>query len=92
KLAEEGLEYAKKAVKEKEPDLLVLDEINLAVHCDLLNVNEVIQFLGEIPEEMDVFLTGRYAPEELIETADSVTKILDVKNPNEMITKKGIQY
>ncbi len=44
-LARKGLEFAKKVLKEK-PRLLVLDEVNLALHCKLLDVNEVIEFSG----------------------------------------------
>jgi len=91
KLAQEGLEFAKKIVKEK-PRLLVLDEINLALHCKLLDVNEVIEFLKTVPKQTSVVLTGRYAPRELVEFADFVNEILDIKHPKEIPTVKGIQY
>lgn len=92
KLAEKGLEFARKIVKEKRPHLLVLDEINLAVHCKLLDVKEVLKFLDSIPKKMDVVLTGRYAPKELIDRADFVNEIRDLKHPKEIPTTKGIQY
>jgi hypothetical protein len=56
---------AKKKAQEK-PKLLVLDEINLALDCKLLNVNEVIVFLKSVPKETNVVLTGRRAPKELL--------------------------
>jgi len=86
------LKFAKKIVKEKKPHLLVLDEINLAVHCRLLDVKDVLCFLNEIPKKTDVVLTGRYAPKELIDRADFVNEIVDIKHPDEIVTKKGIQY
>jgi cob(I)alamin adenosyltransferase len=86
------LEFAKKVVKEKMPHLLVLDEINLALHCHLLEVNEVLKVLDSIPDETDVVLTGRYAPKELVDRADFVNEIKDVKHPKETVTTKGIQY
>jgi cob(I)alamin adenosyltransferase len=92
KLAKRGLEFAKKIVKEKKPHLLILDEINLAVHCDLLDVDEVIDFLNHIPKRTDVFLIGRFAPKELIDRADFVNEIIDVKHPKKIPTTKGIQY
>jgi len=92
KLAKKGLKFAEKIVQEKEPHLLVLDEINLAVHCRLLDANEVFELLDKIPKKTDVVLTGRYAPKELVERADFVNEIIDVKHPEKIPTTKGIQY
>jgi len=92
RLTREGLEFAKKVVEEKKPHLLVLDEINLALHCKMLEVEEVLEFLDSIPEETDVVLTGRYAPKELVDRADFVIEVKDLKHPNEMVTTEGIQY
>ncbi|MEA2090305.1 MAG: cob(I)yrinic acid a,c-diamide adenosyltransferase [Thermoproteota archaeon] len=92
KLAKKGLEFAKKIVKEKKPHLLVLDEVNLAVHCKLLSVEEVLEFLNMAPEKTDVVLTGRYAPDRLMDRADFVNEIRDIKHPEKIPTTKGIQY
>jgi cob(I)alamin adenosyltransferase len=92
KLARKGLEFAEKVVKEKKPQLLVLDEINLALYCNLLDLPEVIAFLNRMPKKTDVVLTGRYAPQELVDRADFVNEIVAVKYPKEMVTTQGIQY
>ena len=92
KLSEEALKFAKKIVKEKKPHLLVLDEVNLAIHCKMLEIKDVIEFLDSMPEQTDVVLTGRYAPQELIDRADFVNEVNDIKQPKEMVTTKGIQY
>ena len=92
KLAEKALKFAEKITNEKNPSLLVLDEINLALYCQLLDVREVIDFLNTIPKNTDVVLTGRFAPQELIERADFVNEIKDVKYPKNMVTTIGIQY
>jgi cob(I)alamin adenosyltransferase len=92
KLAKKGLEFAEKIVREKKPHLLVLDEINLAVHCKLLDSSEVLNFLNKIPKTTDVVLTGRYAPKALIDRADFVNEVKDIKHPKEIPTTKGIQY
>ena len=92
KLARKALEFAKKSVEEKKPHLLILDEINLALYCQLLDVKEVLEFLDQIPETTDVVMTGRHAPKELIQRADFVNEIVDVKHPKEMVATKGIQY
>ncbi len=92
KACKKALEFARKIVKKKRPHLLVLDEINLAIHCGLLDVEEVLKFLDEIPEETHVVLTGRYAPKELIERADFVNEINVIKMPKKLIATEGIQY
>lgn len=91
-LAHEALKFAGEIVRDKNPNLLILDEINLAVHRKLLDVKDVLQFLGEVPEKTDVVLTGRFAPKELIKQADFVNEILDIKHPQKTVTTKGIQY
>jgi len=90
-LCKKALNLAKKKAKEK-PRLLVLDEINLALDSKLLDVDEVIEFLKTVPEETNVVLTGRHAPKQLIEFADFVNEISDIKHPDKIPTVKGIQY
>lgn len=91
KLAEKGLKFAEKIIKKK-PDLLVLDEINLALYCKLLDIKDVLKFLKKVPNKTTVVLTGRNAPKGLIEKADFVNEIKDVKHPKKIPTTKGIQY
>ena len=92
KLACEALRFAEKIVKEKKPHLLVLDEINLALHCKLLDIKDVLRFLDKIPKKTNVVLTGRFAPKGLLDRAEFVNEIVDIKHPKEMVTTKGIQY
>jgi len=92
RLAKDGLEFSEKVVKEKTPHLLILDEINLALHCDLLEPEEVLDLLNRIPKKTDVVLTGRYAPKELMERADFINEVKDIKHPKTIPTTKGIQY
>ena len=91
-LAHKALKFAGKIVKEKKPHLLVLDEVNLALHCKLLDVKEVLEFLDKMPKKTDVILTGRFAPKELLKRAEFVNEIIAIKYPKEMVTTKGIQY
>jgi cob(I)alamin adenosyltransferase len=92
RLTKEGFEFAKKILRKEKPQLLILDEINLALHCNMLETSEVLKFLETIPEETDVVLTGRYAPKELLDRADFVNEVKDVKHLDEMVTREGIQY
>lgn len=90
--AKEGLLFANNKVNEKHYDLLVLDEINLAVSCNLLTVKEIELFLAFIPKDLDVVMTGRNATPELMELADIVNEIREIKAPEKFIYKKGVQY
>jgi len=90
--AKKALDFAKEVLKEKKPHLLVLDEINLALHWKLLDIKDVLELLDNIPKETDVVLTGRYAPKELIEKADFANTIQEIKTPKEFKATKGIQY
>jgi len=92
KLAHKALDFAARIVEEKKPNLLILDEINLALYCQLLEANEVIRLLDSLPAGTDVVLTGRYAPKELMERADFVNEVKELKYPRETVTTKGIQY
>ncbi|MCD6575854.1 MAG: cob(I)yrinic acid a,c-diamide adenosyltransferase [Nanoarchaeota archaeon] len=79
-LAKEGLNFAKEKLKEK-PFLLVLDELNVAIAANLLSVEEVLEMLSNIPEETHIIITGRYAKQELIDKADLVTEMKEIKHP-----------
>jgi cob(I)alamin adenosyltransferase len=91
-LAHKALRFAEKIVKERKPHLLVLDEVNLALHCKLLDVKEVLKFLDRMPRKTDVVLTGRFAPIELVKRAEFVNEIIAIKYPEKIVTTRGIQY
>ncbi len=92
-IAQKGLEFAKESLK-KEPDVLILDEINIAVAINLLKVSDVLELINNIPEKTVVVLTGRHAPKEFIERSDFINEINDIKHPYQKNIKsqKGIQY
>jgi cob(I)alamin adenosyltransferase len=91
-LAEDTLAFAAQVMEIQKPSLLVLDEINLAAHWNLLKTARVLELLNQIPKETTVVLTGRYAPQELLDRADFVNIIETVKMPKKFQTTKGIQY
>jgi cob(I)alamin adenosyltransferase len=92
KLAKKALGFAKKILDEEKPHLLILDEINLAVHWNLLEVKDVLSLLEDLPEDTTVVLTGRFASRELIDRADFVNLIETVKIPKKFSLTEGIQY
>lgn len=79
--ARDALGFAQKAVKGKKYDLIILDEINLAYHYQLINKNSVIELIKSKPKNLDLVLTGREAEQELIKLADQVSRIADIKHP-----------
>ena len=80
RLAREGWELAKKTILEREADIVVLDEINCAVDFGLLPVSEVLDLLQRKPDGVEIVLTGRGAPEEIIAVADLVTEMKEIKH------------
>ncbi|MCD6479176.1 cob(I)yrinic acid a,c-diamide adenosyltransferase [Candidatus Bathyarchaeota archaeon] len=91
RLAHKALEKAREILKER-PHLLVLDEICLAAYIGLIDVDEVLRLLDEVPEETDVVLTGRFCPSELIDRADIVNMIVEVKAPKKVYSRLGITH
>ena len=80
KLAEAGLNFAKAELRKK-PDLLILDEVNLAAASKLLKIKEVLDLLKKAPAKTTVVLTGRSAPKEFKDMASLVSEIKEVKYP-----------
>lgn len=82
-----GLERMKKILPSGEYDLVIMDEINTALFFKLLKVEEVLQLLDSKPDHVEVILTGRYAPDEIIARADLVTEMKEIKH----YYNKGVQ-
>ncbi len=87
KIAREGLTEIKNILREGKYDIVILDEINIALYYKLFDVYEVIDILKQRKEHVEVVLTGRNAPKELIEFADLVTDMKGIKHYYE----KGVQ-
>ena len=76
-------------------DMVLLDELNIVLRYDYLPLEEVIAFLNNKPEDLHVIVTGRNAKEELIEAADLVTEMTQVKHPfreQGVKAQKGIEF
>ena len=91
--AQRGLERAREAMLSGQYDVVVLDEINVTIWFGLLTVEEVLTFLDKRPEHVEVILTGRRAPPELIERADLVTEMREVKHYYQqgVLAREGIE-
>jgi len=92
--ARRGLERAREAMLSGQYDIVVLDEVNVAVWFGLLAVKEVLAFLDQRPPHVEVILTGRHAPPELIERADLVTEMREVKHyyRQGVAARKGVEW
>jgi len=94
KLAEQALQLAKKVVESREYDIVILDEINVALNLELISLEKVLELIKSKPKHVELVLTGRYAPNEIIEAADLVTEMKEVKHPfnKGYEARKGIEY
>jgi len=81
RLAQEAMALAKTVIASGEYDIVILDEINVALDFGLINTQAVIQLMDEErPAHVELVLTGRYAPQEIMERADLVTEMVEIKH------------
>ena len=94
KLAREAFELAREVVSSGRYDVVILDEINVALHLKLVGINEVTDLIRNKPKHVELVLTGRYAPPEVVELADLVTEMREVKHPytKGAPPRKGIEF
>ncbi len=92
RLANEALAFVNEVMREKlHPDLLILDEINIAANTGLIDKKQTLKMLKDAPSSIDIYMTGRYAPKEFINAADFVTFVEDKKRLK-LPARKGIDY
>lgn len=91
-MAENGLSKIKSILTSSEYDLVILDELTIALYFKLLSLKDVIDVLKGKREEVEVIITGRFCPQELIDLADLVTDMTEVKHyyTKGVLSRKGI--
>lgn len=89
-----ALEAARQAILNGRYDLVVLDEVNVALDYKLIELDDIIDLVNRKPANVELILTGRHADNRLIELADLVTEMVNVKHPFEkgINARKGIEY
>ena len=94
KECQEGLIFAKKLIQSKKYDMVILDEINIAMRDRLIEVNEVLDLIKKKPKGVELILTGRGAPKKITKQANLVTEMREIKHPYRKGIKgrKGIEY
>lgn len=89
-----GLERIKAVMISGNYDLVIADELNVTVHMGILNEDDVMEFINHRPDDVELVLTGRYAPESFVEAADLVTEMREVKHyfaTENLLARKGIE-
>ncbi|MBI1941402.1 MAG: cob(I)yrinic acid a,c-diamide adenosyltransferase [Acidobacteria bacterium] len=94
RMVEEAWKYASEKIASEEYDLVILDEINYAISYKMLDAEAVAQALRKKPEMLHVILTGRNAHPSIVELADLVTEMREVKHPYQkgIVAQRGIEY
>lgn len=93
-VAKEALQISKDKIKTENFDIVILDEINYAVNLGLIDIKEVIELIKSKPKKLNLVLTGNHAKQEIIELADLVTEMKEIKHPfkSGIKAKKGIDF
>jgi len=92
--ARKGLEEVKKIIRSEEYDLVILDEVCIALYYKLFLADEIIELIRNKPASLELVLTGRYAPPEIMEFADLVTEMKEVKHyyQDGVEAREGIEF
>ena len=94
KVAQEALKIAQEKISSKKYDIIILDEINYALNLNLVGLDDVLKIISDKPDSVNLVLTGNHAKDEVIEKADLVTEMREIKHPFKLgiRAKKGIDF
>ena len=92
--AQQTLAYAEEEMISGNYDLIVLDEVFIAINYGLITIGQILDFLDEKPSSLELVLTGRNAPPEIVQRSDLVTEMLMIKHPftDGISARRGIEY
>ena len=93
-VARAAWDHAKATIESGDYDMVVLDEITYPIRGAWIDLEDVLTTLRQRPEKVNVILTGRGAPEELVDLADTVTEMKNVKHAYDrgVMARRGIDY
>ncbi len=92
--AKKALQRAKEVVSSGEWDLVILDELCVALGFDMLDIREVKELIKSKAPNTELVLTGRYCPKELFELADYVTEMCEIRHPYQrgITARRGVEF
>jgi cob(I)alamin adenosyltransferase len=92
--ANKAIEKAEELIERGNYDILILDEINVAVDFNLIPLKKVVDLLEKKSDNLELVLTGRNCPDELIKRADLVSRVDEIKHPFQkgLQARKGIEF
>jgi cob(I)alamin adenosyltransferase len=95
KMAQDGLHLAREALKQHKCDVLILDEINVAVDYNLISLNDQLGLIALKPDDVELIMTGRYAHRDIIDAANLVTEMKEIKHYYEsekLPARRGFEF
>ena len=94
KAARKGLDEMRKIIQKGKYNMVIMDEVNIALYYKLIDIEDLLEIIKNKPEHVELVLTGRYAPQELIDKADLVTEMKEIKHyyRKGIEARKGIEY
>lgn len=94
KIAIEALHLSKEKIESEKYDIIILDEVNYAINLGLLKTKDVLDLIKTKPANLNLVLTGNYAKQEIIDAADLVTEMKEIKHPFKLgiKAKRGIDF
>jgi cob(I)alamin adenosyltransferase len=92
--ARKGLAHAREVMLSGEYNIVVLDEVLTSCHLKLVSVEDILEFISQRPAHIELILTGRYAPQEIMDAADLVTEMKEIKHyySKGIPARVGIEY
>ena len=93
-LALEGFKKVKEIISKRRYQMVILDEINIAIKFKLIPLNDLLKLVKDTPKTVELVLTGRYAHPKVIELADLVSEVKEVKHyyARGLMARKGIEF
>ena len=94
KVAKEAITISKEKIQSGNYNIVILDEVNYAINLGLIDENDVLNLIKSKPEQLNLVLTGNHAKKEIIDIADLVTEMKEIKHPfkSGIKAKKGIDF
>jgi cob(I)alamin adenosyltransferase len=94
RLAQEGMNTAERAIRAARHQMIVLDEVNVAVDYGLVSLEQLMKLVRSCPNSIELVLTGRYAKPDVIDAADLVSEVREVKHPYRkgIVGREGIDH